>query len=257
MDGMNMFNVFDEKRVFDNLSKKNKKTLLSEQDYLELYSTIGLTPSQSNYTLLEIGCGEGIHCNHLQNIGYKVTGVDISEEAIRIAKAKVSAGSFVVGDARELNFADDSFDIVLCIMVLHHFYYSDIDKILQESIRVCKPGGKLILVEPNNYYLYNNLAYSFAHIINKSNFISSAYLSETFTLNEHSITPEMIDKNLIEPLLTADVKYFDYMGKISASGYSPSPSLFQKIRRLFDRFSKMLSVKYRYDTFSCTIRKPI
>ncbi|MCH4535939.1 class I SAM-dependent methyltransferase [Staphylococcus hominis] len=44
--------------------------------------------SPNNLTLLDIGCGPGIHCEYLNNKGFKVTGVDISDKAIELARKR-------------------------------------------------------------------------------------------------------------------------------------------------------------------------
>lgn len=48
----------------------------------------------TNLTLLDIGCGPGINCEYLNNKGFKVTGVDISNKAIQLAKKRAQEKNF-------------------------------------------------------------------------------------------------------------------------------------------------------------------
>jgi uncharacterized protein YbaR (Trm112 family)/SAM-dependent methyltransferase len=59
------------------------------------------------------------------------------------------AKTCVCGDIRKLPFRDESFDVVFSKGSLHHS--QPIDEPLQSMIRVCKKGGHIVLVEPNNY----------------------------------------------------------------------------------------------------------
>ena len=59
------------------------------------------------------------------------------------------ARTCVCGDIRQLPFRDQSFDIVFSKGSLHHS--QPIDEPLQSMIRVCKKGGRIVLVEPNKY----------------------------------------------------------------------------------------------------------
>ena len=64
--------------------------------------------------LLDLGCGDGAACRLLAD-AFQVTGLDLSEEMIRIARAKSPALDFVVGTGEALPFADDTFDVVLAV----------------------------------------------------------------------------------------------------------------------------------------------
>ena len=101
--------------------------------------------------ILDEGCGSSAYGLRFAKLGHSVTGIDISEEIIESAKQrskieKVRA-SFEVGDIEELPFKDSSFDVCLFGGVLHHF--PDINKVMQESLRVTKSGGYLVAIEPN------------------------------------------------------------------------------------------------------------
>lgn len=96
--------------------------------------------------VLEIGCSNGelatIYTKHCR--GY--TGIDLSNVAISKAnERKLMNASFLIGDAHQLPFDDESFDVVIVNGLLHHL---DLATSLSEISRVLKVNGKLIAREP-------------------------------------------------------------------------------------------------------------
>lgn len=102
-------------------------------------------------TLLDFGCGPGDNALRFASAGFNIKGFDISEGNITVsrnlfAKNQMSEqGEFNVGTAEKLNFADESFEAIVGIDILHHV---DIPKAVREVKRVLKPGGIAIFREP-------------------------------------------------------------------------------------------------------------
>lgn len=100
---------------------------------------------ESGRSLLDVGCGPGTLTVDLARrvAPGRVVGVDSAEEIVGLARAAmpgdVSNLSFEVGDAYDLAFGDDSFDIVHAHQVLQHL--NDPVAALREMRRVCQPGG--------------------------------------------------------------------------------------------------------------------
>jgi len=78
--------------------------------------------------LLDVGCGNG---SYLDLFKCEVTGVDPSEELVKQYKRKHRV---LVGRAEELDFSDNSFDVIISITAIHNF--RDIEKGLREIRRV-------------------------------------------------------------------------------------------------------------------------
>ena len=78
--------------------------------------------------------------------GFKVTGADFSEFAL--SEAKGDGIDYRREDLTALSLEDASFDAVICIGVLMHI--PDLEKALQELVRVLRPGGYLIIAEAND-----------------------------------------------------------------------------------------------------------
>ena len=99
--------------------------------------------------ILEVGTGKGHMSLVLARAGYSFVSVDISEEEQRFARLNAryygleDKIDFKIDDAQNLSFGDKTFDVVICICLMHHLekHYKAID----EFLRVLKPEGKIIL----------------------------------------------------------------------------------------------------------------
>jgi SAM-dependent methyltransferase len=104
-------------------------------------------------TLLDLGCNWGRWSVAASRAGYRVIGVDPSLPAVQaaydVAKQLGVQADFVVGDARYLPFADDTFDTVFSYSVLQHFSKSDVRQTIAECARVLHADG-LSLIQMAN-----------------------------------------------------------------------------------------------------------
>lgn len=92
--------------------------------------------------ILDVGCGAGLLSNPLSLQGHIVTGLDQAAEALETAKQRDSTGrvNYVVGQAENLPFTSQSFDVVCCFDVLEHVEAPAL--VIAESARVLRPGGR-------------------------------------------------------------------------------------------------------------------
>jgi ubiquinone/menaquinone biosynthesis C-methylase UbiE len=100
--------------------------------------------------VLDIGCGTGqlLHRAARRFPASTLTGIDASEEMIRVARSSVPEGvpvEFVHGFAEELPFPDATFELVTTTMSFHH--WADQPKALREVARVLAPGGVFALAD--------------------------------------------------------------------------------------------------------------
>ncbi|MGH2967384.1 MAG: class I SAM-dependent methyltransferase [Gemmatimonadales bacterium] len=93
--------------------------------------------------LLEVGCGMGLDSVQLARCGFSVTALDLTEVAVGLARQFAEyrgvSVDFLVGNAEQLEFPDNSFDAVYSFGVLHHT--PDIQRAVAEVHRVLRPGG--------------------------------------------------------------------------------------------------------------------
>ncbi|MDW7675129.1 MAG: methyltransferase domain-containing protein, partial [Bacillota bacterium] len=102
--------------------------------------------------VLDVSCGRGTQAiYYAEKFGVSVVGLDLSEEMIATAinNAKDSSAteriSFVRGDSQDLPFDDNSFDVLIneCAVGIPN----DSQKVIDEMVRVAKPGGSIVIHE--------------------------------------------------------------------------------------------------------------
>jgi SAM-dependent methyltransferase len=109
--------------------------------------------------LLEIGCGIGTDLVRFARGGAIVTGIDLSETAVRLARQNVAQhpparAGLAVADGVSLPFADGAFDVVYAHGMLQ--YSADPEGIIRETRRVLRPGGAAI------FMVYNRVSWLMA-----------------------------------------------------------------------------------------------
>jgi SAM-dependent methyltransferase len=99
---------------------------------------------------LDVGCGTGALATRLAEAGYEVSGVDPSAGMLEVLRARSGAIEAVKAAGTSLPFADDSFDLVLCVAVMHHIAEpGDVSQTLAEMVRVAKPAGRILVWDHN------------------------------------------------------------------------------------------------------------
>jgi ubiquinone/menaquinone biosynthesis C-methylase UbiE len=95
--------------------------------------------------LLEIGCGTGHWSQFFSEFGFEVTGVDVSERMINVAKSKgIPNTSFQIADGHSLPFKNGTFDVTAAIVTLE--FVRDAELVLREMVRCTRtPGGQLLI----------------------------------------------------------------------------------------------------------------
>ena len=105
--------------------------------------------------VLEVGCGAGVDLARFARGGAVVTGIDLAESAIALARANFEQqglhGEFRVADGERLPFPDDSFDLVYAHGVVQ--YTASPERLVAECRRVLKPGGEAV------FQVYNRISW--------------------------------------------------------------------------------------------------
>ncbi|HEV3275107.1 MAG TPA: class I SAM-dependent methyltransferase [Candidatus Dormibacteraeota bacterium] len=102
--------------------------------------------------ILDAGCGPGLYAVPLAALGHEVTGIDVSEPALRHARrlaretSLLGKARFVRGDLRDVQLAPDGFDAALLVyFVLEAFSRADQAKLLARIATSLRPHGTLIV----------------------------------------------------------------------------------------------------------------
>jgi len=116
--------------------------------------TVTLADLHPGETVLDVGCGTGTLAIEVQRrVGSagRVVGIDPGSEQIARARAKAvrrqAPIEFQVGVIEQLAFPDQTFDVVLSTLMMHHLPASLKRQGLAEIARVLKPGGRLVIAD--------------------------------------------------------------------------------------------------------------
>lgn len=106
---------------------------------------------------IDVGCGLGRHAGYLYSQGLDVVALDHDEGALAATRAHlreieamfgaaVGTATVTRGDAYQLPYADATFDLVVASEVLEHL--PDDRRAMEELLRICRPGGQLVVSVP-------------------------------------------------------------------------------------------------------------
>ena len=70
--------------------------------------------------MLDVGCGTGVPIARALAERYRVTGVDVSREMVRVARRNVPEGEFVCSDVMSVDFEPGGFDVVVALYSIFH-----------------------------------------------------------------------------------------------------------------------------------------
>ena len=100
---------------------------------------------ESGSSVLDLGCGSGDPADIEVANKHKVTGVDISQTQIDLARHNIPTGYFLHGDAGSVEFPAASFDAVISFYALEHIPREEHETILRRIYQWLRPGGLLLI----------------------------------------------------------------------------------------------------------------
>jgi SAM-dependent methyltransferase len=144
-------------------SYANSAVIAAEETRRRFVTFIGCKPS---HRVLDVATGPGFLALLFAERVSKVVGVDLTPAMLEKAKATgrskgLTNVEFRLGDAENLTFDDNSFDVTSCGSAFHHFPKPE--KVLAEMARVACPGGKVAIIDiissedPKKAALHNEL----------------------------------------------------------------------------------------------------
>jgi ubiquinone/menaquinone biosynthesis C-methylase UbiE len=144
------------RRILENNYKGEKRVIAEE-----------MRVSEGEH-VLDIACGTGDFSILFGSETY--TGIDINARYIEFARNRY-ARKFLVMDAERMDFADQSFDYVLVIGLLHHLPDHAANNVVKEASRILKPRGKALVVEDIPTRSNLNLLGKVVHSLDRGSFI--------------------------------------------------------------------------------------
>ena len=165
------------------------------------FETVRLAGIKPTDRVLDIACGTGDLARAFVRAPAQVVGLDFAGEMLRRAvDNSPRACRWVRGDALQLPFADDAFDVTSCAFGVRNF--QNLETGLREMHRVLKPGGRAMILEfsmPTNPVLRRIYHFYFAKIMPKlaagiSRDRTGAYDYLPSSVVSFATPPEMIDQ---------------------------------------------------------------
>ncbi len=144
---------------FNNLARQQHYETTSKAFYNYLIAFLKKNRIRLQGLMLEAGCGSGVFAKRLmqESPNLKTIGVDIADQMVRRANDKTKNYRAIHGDLEVKSlFHPSMFDIVLCPYILHHF--PRMDKVISNFNTWLRPGGVVIIFEPNGTEIINKLS---------------------------------------------------------------------------------------------------
>ena len=136
-----------EKRFYDSMFANVGDGHFISHGYEEIYRRT--IDKVGGGLALDVGCGTGKHSVNLSKKGFRTVAIELSFNGVLAAREHAKSANtkvhFVVGDVENMPFKNDTFDVVFCGLLLHHFL--DLTALSQEIARVGK--AHLFALETN------------------------------------------------------------------------------------------------------------
>jgi len=154
---------------------------------ISIFKDLYFTKIKANYikkfisdsSILEVGCGDGKLLSLLPK-NTKITGLDISPFALKKAEKSLADRkvSLILGDALNLKFDNNTFDLVLNSGLIEH-YTKKLEEIIIEMYRVTKKGGYLISILTNNDFI-RKMLFKYVYFWDKEKIKTTKEYKEVF-----------------------------------------------------------------------------
>lgn len=133
-------------KTYDQVAKEYLVRRVSEdKNVMQLTLDRFISILQPGAKVLDVGCGSGADANYLMSKGFKVVGIDLSENMLKLAKKIAPKAKFLKMDLRFIDFKDQTFDGVWASASLLHIPKNEITGVIVRINKILKQNGILFV----------------------------------------------------------------------------------------------------------------
>ncbi len=148
-----MSEPYREDNLLDSLSDPRTLELHYERERDRERELLGRRLGLRRGEVLSVGCGWHPGRHLFPKPDWRMTGVELDEAVVRTLVEAGELDDGLAGRAGELPLGDESFDVVLYRLVLHHIaWQGPLAPCFEEARRLLRPGGALVAVEPGSWH---------------------------------------------------------------------------------------------------------
>lgn len=138
-----------DQHYYDEEAARKQGQLAASADMVaQRRNMLEILDPQPGETVLDVGCGNGFFARDMAgSVGRSgnVHGIDGSSAIIEMARNACPAGEFRTGDATDLPYGEEMFDVVTASQVL--CFIANMEPAVREMYRVLKPGGRIVILD--------------------------------------------------------------------------------------------------------------
>ena len=109
---------------------------------------LGMFRPTKDMSILDVGCGTGVHLAMYRKYQCSLAGVDSSESMLRVANRRLGeTADLRLVNASTMPFEDGSYDLVISMFALHEMNQESRVSVLEQIRRVLKKDGRILLID--------------------------------------------------------------------------------------------------------------
>ncbi len=145
--------------LYDGISRSSALAVGGESRFRQL--ALKNLSINENTSILDLCCGAGQTTRYLARLSNYCTGLDVSPVALSRAQKSLPGVTFIEGEAEDMPFDDNKFELVHTSVALHEMESQQLEQIIGEVYRVLKPGGIFSFIDfhrPHNPLFWPGLS---------------------------------------------------------------------------------------------------
>lgn len=146
-------NIEHAERFFRCGTPSNISDRIRDKEFQTVFSNLDFNALPSKKTIaMDIGVGGGRYIMYLVNRDIRAVGIDTGINPLKYASKRIDA-RFIRASVTDLPFKEETFDLIICIELLHHFSDAVLERVLTQISRVTKAEGIFVFDLKNEFNL--------------------------------------------------------------------------------------------------------